>query len=83
MKRALIALCLGLLSPAFAQAQTQKTRPVPQPVQRYDFENDQVVGTLVQPDDLAVTARGKAGHRSLVQPRQSFLNEMIKSTRQM
>lgn len=83
MKRALIALCLGLLSPALAKAQTQKPKPAPQPIQRYDFENDQVLGTLVQPDDLAVTTRGKARHRSLVQPRQSFLNEMIKSTRQL
>ena len=45
----------------------------------YDFDDDQVEGTLVQPDTDLITGRGKAKHDSLVRPRTTFQPEMLKS----
>ena len=45
----------------------------------YDFDDDQVEGTLVQPDTDLITGRGKATHESLVRPRTTFQPEMLKS----
>jgi hypothetical protein len=76
---------LGVLAPSVAPAQAPPRPPKSsamaeaQKVQRFDFDNDQVVGTLVRPDDLVVDGRGRPKHASLVEPRKSFLPEMIKS----
>jgi hypothetical protein len=45
----------------------------------YDFDDDQVEGTLVQPDTDLITGRLKASHESLVRPRTTFQPEMLKS----
>lgn len=45
----------------------------------YDFDDDQVEGTLVQPDTDLITGRLKATHDSLVRPRTTFQPEMLKS----
>lgn len=74
---------LGVILPSVAPAQTQPRPPKaePQRVQRFDFENDKVIGTLVRPDGDIVDGHGKARHPSLVQARKSFVPEMIKSAR--
>jgi hypothetical protein len=81
MKRAFLVLSsLGMLAqPVLGQAPPRADKAQPQYVKRYDFDNDKVIGALVQPEGVAVDGRGRARHRSLVQPRQSFLGEMIKS----
>lgn len=49
----------------------------------YDFDDDQVEGTLVQPDTDLITGRLKATHESLVRPRTTFQPEMLKSVEQL
>lgn len=75
---------LGVMAPAVAPAQAPP-RPAPKAeaqqnyVRRFDFDNDQVTGTLLHPEGVMVSGRGKAKQPSLVQPRQSFLPELVKS----
>src|SRR4051812_22855887 len=42
----------------------------------YDLDDEDVTGTLIQPDTDLVTGRLKAKHDSLVQPRTTFQPEM-------
>lgn len=45
----------------------------------YAFDDDEVEGSLVQPDTDLITGRRKATHESLVRPRTTFQPEMLKS----
>jgi hypothetical protein len=45
----------------------------------YDFDDDQVEGTLVQPDTDLITGRLRSSHESLVRLRTTFQPEMLKS----
>lgn len=44
-----------------------------------DFDADLVEGTLASGDGSLLTVRGRSSHRSLIQPRQSFVPEIILS----
>lgn len=46
---------------------------------QYDFDADEVEGTVVQPDVDLITGRLKAHHQSLVRPRSSFQPELLQS----
>lgn len=92
--RQLLALVFasGLLGGS-ALAQTQATAPAGGPAVKrdgaptvsykqrtnYDFDDEEVQGTLVQPDTDLVTGRRKATHESLVRLRTTFQPEMLKS----
>ena len=93
LTRQLLALVFasGLLGGS-ALAQTQATGPTGPAVKRdsappvsykqrtnYAFVDDEVGGSLVQPDTDLTTARRKATHESLVRPRTTFQPEMLKS----
>lgn len=45
----------------------------------YDFDDEEVQGSLVQPDTDLITGRTKATHESLVRLRTTFQPEMLKS----
>ena len=46
---------------------------------QYDFDAEEVEGTVVQPDVDLITGRMKAHHQSLVRPRGSFQPELLQS----
>ncbi len=46
---------------------------------QYDFDADEVEGTVVQPDVDLITGRLKAHHQSMVRPRSSFQPELLQS----
>jgi hypothetical protein len=87
-----LSLALGSLAlpSGSASAQTRKTdsnaissatsdKNVYEKKTRYDFDDDEVEGTFARPDDLQVLSILKSKHGSLVQARQSFLPELVKS----
>jgi RNA polymerase sigma-70 factor (ECF subfamily) len=51
----------------------------PPAVQRFDFENDEVVGELQRPPGDGVVAIQKARHSSLIEIRPHFVPEMLKT----
>ena len=84
MKRAILVLSALLALSAGANAQTrsekgQKADTQYQKVTRYDFDNDRVEGSILQPEDLLVPGRRLIKRSSLVRPRSNFVPEMIKS----
>ena len=46
---------------------------------KYDFDDDDVEGDLVRPDDMFVESRDKARYGSLITIRENFIPEMLKS----
>jgi hypothetical protein len=50
----------------------------PAAVTKYDFENDEVEGTLARPDDLAVFGDTAVKHASLIEIRREFTTEIAK-----
>lgn len=94
LTRQLLALVFasGLLGGS-ALAQTQAPAPAAGPAVKregaptvsykqrtnYSFDDDEVQGSLVQPDTDLITGRRKATHESLVRPRTTFQPEMLKS----
>lgn len=88
MKKILVAsLVLSILDLGTALAQTQasqgNTQASPQvryqKTTHYDFDNEQVEGSLVQPNDIVVDAAKKGAKSSLVKARATFIPEMLKS----
>lgn len=45
----------------------------------FNFEDELVNGDLVRPDGTSITVRQGAGRVSLVQPRQHYVPELLKS----
>jgi hypothetical protein len=92
MKRAILVLSalfgLCVLSQGPADAQARPTSPKAgrnddtqyRKLTRYDFDNDQVEGNILQPEDLLVPGRRLTKKESLVRPRANFIPEMIKTT---
>ena len=61
-----------LTSAAFAQ-------DAPAPETTYDFEDDLVTGDLVRPDGEQLIVRRRGRRASLIQIREHFIPEMLKS----
>jgi len=49
------------------------------PVQRFNFDDDAVIADVLSPDEIPVVVVRKAEHSSLIEIRQHFVPEMIKS----
>ena len=64
---------LALLVPS-AEAQS-----APAPETTYDFEDDLVTGDLVRPDGEQLIVRRRGRRASLIQIREHFIPEMLKS----
>lgn len=46
---------------------------------QYEFDADEVEGSVVHPDVDLITGRLKSHHQSLVRPRSSFQSELLQS----
>lgn len=75
MKRLLLLfVTLGvLLVPAFAMAQGSEEETV------YDFEGEDLTGALLRPDGEQITGDQRGRTSSLINIRQDFIPEMLKS----
>jgi hypothetical protein len=67
-----------------AQAQDAETKPAggaaaAPPATTYDFEDDLVTGDLVRPDGELLSVRRRGNRASLIQIREHFIPEMLKS----
>jgi len=76
------SLCVAAISalscPAFAQ--DAKGAPAAEPqATSYDFEDDLVTGDLVRPDGELLSVRRRGNRASLIQIREHFIPEMLKS----
>ena len=72
-----IAVAFGAGS---ALAQDQKAAPAAEPqATSYDFEDDLVTGDLVRPDGELLNVRRRGNRASLIQIREHFIPEMLKS----
>lgn len=69
-----LALAFALLLPASAMAQDGGDD-----VTTYDFEDDLVSGDLVRPDGEQLRVRRRGRRASLIQIREHFIPEMLKS----
>ncbi|HEX2571674.1 MAG TPA: hypothetical protein VH877_19090 [Polyangia bacterium] len=88
MKRVVIAVfCLATTGNALAQKKEAKqpstqaapAEGTPARPTYYDFDGDEVEGRLVGPDQTPIDSLIKKQRKSLVMPRSSFVNEMIRS----
>jgi len=62
-----------------ARAQAIGPAPIAPAVQRYDFDNDFVEGTLKRPDEEPIVGNVRPVHESLIELRRQFVPEMVKS----
>lgn len=69
------ALLVGIMSWTI-QASAQEAPP---PETTYDFEDDLVTGDLVRPDGEQLIVRRRGRRSSLIQIREHFIPEMLKS----
>ena len=69
------ALCVGSL--VFAPAVSAQDAPPAETT--YDFEDDLVTGDLVRPDGEQLIVRRRGRRASLIQIREHFIPEMLKS----
>jgi len=79
-----IAVFVGLMtgSSAFAQEKGGEAAPAAAPdkgATSYDFEDDLVQGDLVRPDGELLSVRRRGNRASLIQIREHFIPEMLKS----
>lgn len=88
MKTAMIfALCVGLFAGFAAPAQVGAQANAGEPAAgggeagatSYDFEDDLVQGDLVRPDGELLSVRRRGNRASLIQIREHFIPEMLKS----
>ena len=71
-----ITSLVGGLSVWALQVQAQEAPP---PETTYDFEDDLVTGDLVRPDGEQLIVRRRGRRSSLIQIREHFIPEMLKS----
>jgi len=78
-----LALLLGFGLGGTAQAQAaqpESAESAGAPALKYfDFEDDQVEGSIQRPDGDMIDAIRKASHRSLIEIRRNFIPEIMKS----
>ncbi len=68
-----------LLVSLVAFGSTARAQDVPPPETTYDFEDDLVSGDLVRPDGEQLIVRRRGRRASLIQIREHFIPEMLKS----
>ena len=91
-----VAFCASFTGSAFAQSNPQVSSGSRSTVNaagqhtvtykdrtEYDFDAEEVTGSVVQPDVDMVTGRIKAHHKSLVQPRGTFQPELLQSVEKL
>jgi hypothetical protein len=82
-KTMFIAVFVGLMtgSSAFAQEKSGEAAPAApdKSATSYDFEDDLVQGDLVRPDGELLSVRRRGNRASLIQIREHFIPEMLKS----
>ena len=69
---ALVAALTAFAAPALAQDEGGDTTT-------YDFDDDLVTGDLVRPDGELLNVRRRGNRASLIQIREHFIPEMLKS----
>jgi hypothetical protein len=76
---------VGVLASSGAEAQEKGGEPAPaaagpdKGATSYDFEDDLVQGDLVRPDGELLSVRRRGNRASLIQIREHFIPEMLKS----
>lgn len=70
---AIAGMLVGLAAPAAAQEDGDEDTTT------YDFEDDLVTGDLVRPDGELLSVRRRGRRASLIQIREHFIPEMLKS----
>ena len=76
---------VGMFAGSGAQAQEKSGEPAPaaaapdKSATSYDFEDDLVQGDLVRPDGELLSVRRRGNRESLIQIREHFIPEMLKS----
>jgi hypothetical protein len=73
----LFLMLTGATSLAFAQ--DKGAAPAEPAATSYDFDDDLVTGDLVRPDGELLSVRRKGNRASLIQIREHFIPEMLKS----
>jgi hypothetical protein len=83
MALALFVAALSALSFGSAQAQDEEkpagAAPAAAGATAYDFDDDLVTGDLVRPDGELLSVRRRGNRASLIQIREHFIPEMLKS----
>lgn len=79
-----IAVFVGLMAGSSALAQEKGGEAAPagggdKSATSYDFEDDLVTGDLVRPDGELLSVRRRGNRSSLIQIREHFIPEMLKS----
>ena len=69
----------ALLAGPSAMASPASAQDAPAPETTYDFEDDLVTGDLVRPDGEQLIVRRRGRRASLIQIREHFIPEMLKS----
>ncbi|HEX5661766.1 MAG TPA: hypothetical protein VFX59_31460 [Polyangiales bacterium] len=82
-KFAAVAMFAAALIAGGAQAQDEESKPAgggsAAGATTYDFEDDLVSGDLVRPDGELLSVRRRGNRASLIQIREHFIPEMLKS----
>ncbi len=82
-KFAAVAMFAAALISGGAQAQDDESKPAggggAAGATTYDFEDDLVTGDLVRPDGELLSVRRRGNRASLIQIREHFIPEMLKS----
>ena len=80
MKKAMFfTLFVGLMASSSAFAQEAGGEKKEAGATSYDFEDDLVQGDLVRPDGELLSVRRRGNRASLIQIREHFIPEMLKS----
>jgi hypothetical protein len=69
----------SLLAGMMLPAPVARAQDAPPPETTYDFEDDLVTGDLVRPDGEQLIVRRRGRRASLIQIREHFIPEMLKS----
>ena len=70
---------VALVGGSFVWAGSARAQDAPPPETTYDFEDDLVSGDLVRPDGEQLIVRRRGRRSSLIQIREHFIPEMLKS----
>jgi len=70
---------IALVGGSAARVGTARAQDAPPPETTYDFEDDLVTGDLVRPDGEQLIVRRRGRRSSLIQIREHFIPEMLKS----